>query len=426
MGVHINTDNLSDTVIPYLKQCKQKLKDCKTNLKNAEKVEIILPGLDGANELINILDKVSIGTREIIDGVESNLNSVKDLVTWIKDKIDSFETAESNARDVSSSIAGSASVAGISGSTSSGTSRASAGSSSGSSSISSGSKSKKSTSTKVEAKIGKVKEAKQISSKASKLEEGIGNNITDPEEMQKVIPDEPATSVGIIGEAFTKIETEPEEINSETQTVIEMIYGKDAELTDEEKQTVVNAVENIDKTGVLNGLDEETANQIKAQIVKDGMENKYDLNNITNETLQEYIASQPDLNVQFELKEAKENFDTLINNGTLTQEQVNAVTEKVQIYDIDEEFMKAYQNAGGTETDISNVQAFYDSETQQMHIRNTADSKAITEVMIEAVGEDNLFYDEITNQVAYDHSQSGSAVQMNLEKMEKNDQTTKI
>lgn len=143
MGVHINTDNLSDTVIPYLKQCKQKLKDCKTNLKNAEKVEIILPGLDGANELINILDKVSIGTREIIDGVESNLNSVKDLVTWIKDKIDSFETAESNARDVSSSIAGSASVAGISGSTSSGTSRASAGSSSGSSSISSGSKSKR-------------------------------------------------------------------------------------------------------------------------------------------------------------------------------------------------------------------------------------------------------------------------------------------
>ena len=421
MGVHINTDNLSDTVIPYLKQCKQKLKDCKTNLKNAEKVEIILPGLDGANELINILDKVSIGTREIIDGVESNLNSVKDLVTWIKDKIDSFETAESNARDVSSSIAGSASVAGISGSTSSGTSRASAGSSSGSSSISSGSKSKKSTSTKVEAKIGKVKEAKQISSKASKLEEGIGNNITDPEEMQKVIPDEPTTPAGIIGDAVTKIETEPEEINSETQTVIEMIYGKDAELTDEEKQTVVNAVENIDKTGILNELDEETANQIKAQIVKDGMQNKYDLNNITNETLQEYIASQPDLNVQFELKEAKENVDTLISKGTLTQEQVDTVAGRVQIYDTDEEFMQAYQNAGGTETDVSNVQAFYDSKTNQMHIRNTADSKTITETMIDALGEENLFYDEITNEVAYDHSTGDSTLKMTLENMEKND-----
>lgn len=352
--------------------------------------------------------------------------TIPNIIAWIKNKIDSFETAESNAKDVSSSIAGGASVAGISGSTSSGSSKVSAGSSSGSSSISSGSSSGNSTSAKVETKVKKVKEANQISSKASKLEEGIGNNITDPEEMQKVIPDEPTTSVGVIGDAVNKIETKPEEINSEAQTVIEMIYGKDAELTDEEKQTVVNAIENIDKTGVLNELDEETANQIKAQIIREGMENKYDLNNITNETLQEYIASQPDLNVQFELKEAKENFDTLISNGTLTQEQVDAVTEKVQIYDTDEEFMQAYQNAGGTETDISNVQAFYDSETQQMHIRNTADEKAITEAMIEAVGEDNLFYDEITNQVAYDHSQSGSAVQMNLEKMEKNDQTTKI
>ena len=43
MGVHINTDNLLNTVIPYLKQCKQKLKDCKTNLQSAEKVQIILP-----------------------------------------------------------------------------------------------------------------------------------------------------------------------------------------------------------------------------------------------------------------------------------------------------------------------------------------------------------------------------------------------
>ena len=34
MGVYINTDDLLNTVIPYLKQCKQKLKDCKTNLQN--------------------------------------------------------------------------------------------------------------------------------------------------------------------------------------------------------------------------------------------------------------------------------------------------------------------------------------------------------------------------------------------------------
>lgn len=417
MGVHINTDNLLNTVIPYLKQCKQKLKDCKTNLQSAEKVQIILPGIEGATEIQNSLDRISTGVREILEYLESNIDEIKELTGWIKNKVDAFDNAESNAKDVSSSIAGSASVAGISGSASSGTSKASAGSSSGSSSMGSASKSGNSNTAKVKSKVGKVKEAKQVSSKVGKVKEGIGNNITDPEEMHKVIPDEPVTSAGIIGDAIS-INKESEETISDVQTVIEMIYGKDAQLTDEEKETVVNAVENIDKTGMLNGLDEETANQIRAQIIKDGMENKYDLNNITNETLQQYIESQPDLNVQFELKEAKENFNALIDNGTITQEQIDTVAGKVQIYDTDEDFMQAYQNAGGTETDVSKVQAFYDEKTQQMHIRNTADSKAITETMIEAVGEPNLFYDEITNQVAYDHSTEGTTLKMSLENTE--------
>lgn len=417
MGVHINTDNLLNTVIPYLKQCKQKLKDCKTNLQSAEKVQIILPGIEGATEIQNSLDRISTGVREILEYLESNIDEIKELTGWIKNKVDAFDNAESNAKDVSSSIAGSASVAGISGSASSGTSKASAGSSSGSSSMGSGLKSGNSNTAKVKSKVGKVKEAKQVSSKVGKVKEGIGNNITDPEEMHKVIPDEPVTSAGIIGDAIS-INKESEETISDVQTVIEMIYGKDAQLTDEEKETVVNAVENIDKTGMLNGLDDETANQIRAQIIKDGMENKYDLNNITNETLQQYIESQPDLNVQFELKEAKENFNALIDNGTITQEQIDTVAGKVQIYDTDEDFMQAYQNAGGTETDVSKVQAFYDEKTQQMHIRNTADSKAITETMIEAVGEPNLFYDEITNQVAYDHSTEGTTLKMSLENTE--------
>ena len=417
MGVHINTDNLLNTVIPYLKQCKQKLKDCKTNLQSAEKVQIILPGIEGATEIQNSLDRISTGVREILEYLESNIDEIKELTGWIKNKVDAFDNAESNAKDVSSSIAGSASVAGISGSASSGTSKASAGTSSGSSSMGSASKSGNSNTAKVKSKVGKVKEAKQVSSKVGKVKEGIGNNITDPEEMHKVIPDEPVTSAGIIGDAIS-INKESEETISDVQTVIEMIYGKDAQLTDEEKETVVNAVENIDKTGMLNGLDEETANQIRAQIIKDGMENKYDLNNITNETLQQYIESQPDLNVQFELKEAKENFNALIDNGTITQEQIDTVAGKVQIYDTDEDFMQAYQNAGGTETDVSKVQAFYDEKTQQMHIRNTADSKAITETMIEAVGEPNVFDDEITNQVADDHSTEGTTLKMSLENTE--------
>ena len=391
MGVHIDTDNLSDTVIPYLKQCKQKIKDCKVNLKSANKVEIILPGLDGADGVNHKLEKVTVGIEEIIGYLDNHLEEVKELIGWTKDKIDSFDTAEANSRDISDTIAQAISTT----------------------KISSSSKSSKNTSAKIKSKVEKVKDAKQTLSKANKVEEGLGKNISgNPKEMQQVIPNEPITSAEVIGDAIS-IDKEPEEIDIAIQAVIEIIYGKNAELTDEEKQTVVNAVENIDKTGMLNGFDEETANQIKAQIIRDGMENKYDLNNITSETLQEYIATQPDLKVQFELKDAKENFDTLINNGTLTQEQVDTVAGRVQIYDTDEDFMQAYQNAGGSEKDISNVQAFYDSETQQIHIRNTADSKQITETMIDALGKENLFYDEITNEVAFDHSDNSTGLENN-------------
>ena len=410
MGVHINTDNLSDIVIPYLKQCKQKIKDCKTNLKNANKVEIILPGLDGADGINNKLDKVYTGIQEIIGCLENNLDDIKSLLAWIKDKINSFETAESNSRDVSDSIAGGVTVSGISASsTRSESNRASVSSNSSSPSINSGSRSANSTSAKVETEIGKVKEAKQISSKAEKVKSGIGDNITDPEEMQKVIPDEPTETAGIIGDAI-RIEMEPEETNTEVETIIDMIYGNDAELTEEEKQTITNAVENIDKTEILNNLNEETANQIKSQIIKAGMDNQYDLTNITAESLQQYIAGQPSLNVQFELNEATQGFSNLINEGSLTQEQLDAVVQKIQIYETDEEFLQAYQNAGGTESDITNVQVFYDEKTGQINMRNTADASTIADTMIYALDKDNLFYDEITQQVSYDHSANGSSI----------------
>ena len=94
MGVHINTDNLLNTVIPYLKQCKQKLKDCKTNLQSAEKVQIILPGIEGATEIQNSLDRISTGVREILEYLESNIDEIKELTGWIKNKVDAFDNAD--------------------------------------------------------------------------------------------------------------------------------------------------------------------------------------------------------------------------------------------------------------------------------------------------------------------------------------------
>lgn len=380
MGVYINTDDLSGNVNLNLQKTIIRLEKSIDNIQKANRIQLIVKGIEDEAikaQITTDLENIDDNLTNLKKNMVTYENQIDEIISWINKKVDKWEDAEKTSTQISSSILYS-----------------------GVSSINSNSKSKINTSTKVSKAGSTIKgNGKKISSKVNKLEDSLGKNLENPEEMQKIVPDEPITSADIIGDNIN-IKNEVENVNSVTQTVIEMIYGKNAELTDEEKQTVVNAVENIDKTGMLNELDEETANQMKAQIIKDGMENKYDLNNITNETLQEYIVNQPDLNIQFELKKAKDNFDTLISNEILTQEQVNSVTGKVQIYDTDEEFMQAYQNAGGTETDLSKIQVFYDSETQRIHIHNTADSKAITQTMIEAIGEKNLFYDEITNQVA--------------------------
>lgn len=380
MGVYINTDDLSGNVNLNLQKTIIRLEKSIDNIQKANRIQLIVKGIEDKAikaQITTDLENIDDNLTNLKKNMVTYENQIDEIISWINKKVDKWEDAEKTSTQISSSILYS-----------------------GVSSINSNSKSKINTSTKVSKAGSTIKgNGKKISSKVNKLEDSLGKNLENPEEMQKIVPDEPITSADIIGDNIN-IKNEVENVNSVTQTVIEMIYGKNAELTDEEKQTVVNAVENIDKTGMLNELDEETANQMKAQIIKDGMENKYDLNNITNETLQEYIVNQPDLNIQFELKKAKDNFDTLISNEILTQEQVNSVTGKVQIYDTDEEFMQAYQNAGGTETDLSKIQVFYDSETQRIHIHNTAGSKAITQTMIEAIGEKNLFYDEITNQVA--------------------------
>ena len=186
----------------YLKSAYDRVNTIPDRSELPEELQELLP-TEFKTHIRNVIRK---GELEI-NGLRET--TIPNIIAWIKDKIDSFEAAESNSRDVSNSISGGASVAGISGSTSSGSSKASAGSSSGSSSISSGSSSGNSTSAKVGTKVKKVKEAKQISSKVGKVKEGIGNNITDPEEMQKVIPDEPTTSVGVIGDAVNGGIAEP-------------------------------------------------------------------------------------------------------------------------------------------------------------------------------------------------------------------------
>ena len=182
--------------------------------------------------------------------------------------------------------------------------------------------------------------------------------------------------------------------------------------TDEERERIIEAIENINTTGILEGIDEDIANRIRAEIVEDYLNGEIELDGITIEELQEYIENHPEIQVGFEINEAIQNFESLIEAGILTTEDIKVVIENnVEIHDSEESFIEAYVEAGGLQEDISEIESFYDPETQTVHIRDTADSVIITNSIITILGEE-IFIDEETGEVSYydpDHVEIGES-----------------
>ena len=188
--------------------------------------------------------------------------------------------------------------------------------------------------------------------------------------------------------------------DTQVEAVIELIYGEDTTIPDDTKERIVEAISEINKTEILDGLDEDIANQIRAEIVKDYLDGELELEGIEAEDLQEYIESQPSIKIQFEMDEALARFDSLIESGVLTKNQIKTVIEEnIEIHD-DQEFEKLYIENGGIETEVSNIESFYDSETQKVHIRNTVESETITVAIVTVLG-DVLFYNEETGEISY-------------------------
>ena len=225
-----------------------------------------------------------------------------------------------------------------------------------------------------------------------------GGNVITPTNTE-IISDEPEKSE--ISDTKQDIKPEESEIATQVEAIISILYGEDVELSDEEKQAIIEAVKAINDTKFLDGLSEERANAIRAKVIKDALDGKIELTGITAEELQAYIESQPSINIELEIDKAIKNFDSLIEEGIFTEEEINAIIEKnIKFYDSEEAFIEAYIEAGGTQTDISQVESFYDPETQTVHIRDTADSVVITNSIITILGEE-LFIDEETGEVSY-------------------------
>lgn len=233
------------------------------------------------------------------------------------------------------------------------------------------------------------------------------NNVGDLEqdaielEDDEGVQTETPTDVEDLDKEEVDVELEGNVPDTQVQAVIELIYGEDMNLTEEQNQRIVEAIAEINKTEILEGLEENIANKIRAEIVQNYLDGELDLIGITKEDLQEYIDSQPSIKIQFELNKAIQSFESLIESGLITEEQLQTIIEEnVEICDSEEAFQEAYINAGGTQTDISEIESFYDPIEKKVYIRNTVESTTITYSIITILG-DIAFYDEETGQVSY-------------------------
>lgn len=369
LGIYIDTSILKNSVVQNLIKAELELGNASETIEKAAKVKVPVLGSGKASNLT--LD----------DNLKSYANQIEDLKkyavnirNWVRNKAEAWENAERQNISASSGISSGASVGTMGGSVSSAATNTSS-----------------------------------ISA-------------TSPSDLENKVQTQTPTDTGELNQDVNT-ELEGNVTDTQVEAIIELLYGENPTLTDDERQSIAEAIGQINNTGILEGLDEDTANKITSLIVKDALEGKLDLTNITAESLQEYIESQPSININLELNESIQNFDELIKEGQLTEEQVNSViNNQIQIYDTDASFIEAYQNAGGASADISKVEAFYDTATQTIHIRNTVDSTVITNSVILALDEP-LFFDEITGKVIYSQTATDLDFGGTIEVIDKNNNT---
>ena len=338
MGVHVNSEEM-EASIGKIEEALWGLDDTKVNLNGCT-----FPP-DGSFKEGFVMRRENLKT--LVDSIITNLRNIQTDIRNIKE---SFENAESRNNSIAGSIGG-AGVTGITGGS-------------------------------VSSNYGKATVTTPDTSNS------LGDTNIKPEDPTKVEVDDSDKTTNISGEVT----------ESEVTKVIELIYGEDPEIPQDTKERIANAIANINRTEILDGLDEDIANQAKAEIVKDVLDGELEIEGITAEQLQEYIDGEPSIKIHLEMNDALTNFDGVIADGTVTEDQIKSImNEKIVISD-SEEFTNLYIENGGTEAEIADVEFFTDEATQKIYIRDTADSITITKIIVSELDE-NLFFDEITGNV---------------------------
>lgn len=351
-NVHINTELLQQECVKKLEECMWGLEDCE------EAIEKCAFPPDGAYKATFTISK-----SLIIQAIETLFIQIKKDIADINVVIDKFNNAEKRNKQIGGGGGGS------------------------------------------NIPTFDIKE-KEIDSTITDVKD-IDENI-DVQLEENEIPTEKPTDV--------EIPTEDQDIgleeivpDTQVEAVIALIYDENPNLTDEEKERIVEAIANINETEILEGLDEDVANRIRAEIIKDYLDGELELDGITADQLQKYIESHPDIQIGFEINEAIENFESLIEGGVVTEEEIKAIIENdIKIHD-ENAFIEEYIEAGGIETDVSDIESFYDSETQTVHVRDTSDSVVITNSIITILGLDITMDGEITGDSVAEDVQIGES-----------------
>ena len=235
----------------------------------------------------------------------------------------------------------------------------------------------------------------------NQVQTGEGTTISPDNEAN--IESRPPTDAEIENQD-NQTELEEKVPNTQVEAVIALIFGKDINIPDSVKKIVTQAIAEINKTKILNGLDEEYANKIRSEIIQDYLDGKLELEGITAEKIQKYINSEASIKILLETATALKSFDKLISDGVITGEQIKTSIEENLVIQSDEEFVKMYVKNGGVESEAKNVKSFYNPETGKMYIRDTVDSKVITSSIVTIMG-DIMIYDEETGKVIYNNTQ---------------------
>lgn len=367
MGVYIDTDNLQNCP-KKLEECTWGLDDCKNDVNKCE-----FPSDEG-REATFVAKKAAI-----IALIQSVSNLIKKDIKDVNAVITDFENAENKNNQIANNII-SGGIAGaniVANAIASSSNNSSVPTQDANTNLEGNSVSSTSSDSDIPTQDADIK-----------LEDDEGIQTETPNQTENIDNEE------------VDIDLEGNVPGTQVETVIELIYGENPTLTDDEKERIAEAILQINETEILEGLDEDIANSIRADIVEDYLNGELDLEGITADELQQYIESQPSINIKFELDEAINNFESLVESGELTEEQINSVIEEnIQIC-TEEEFATAYEEFNNTQTDVSNVESFYDTENNKVYIRDTSDSTLITKVIISVLGT-NILFDDETGQISY-------------------------